>query len=341
MRHFTSRLITSSRVRLAATYLAIIMVLSLGFSTVFYTQSVHEAKTNLRRQSIELKNYLYFASPQDIQNIQDGQLKLFKKSLLKRLGALNLGMLVLGGCVSVVLAKRSIRPLEEALESQGRFTSDAAHEFRTPLTAMRTEMEVALRTKNLQLDDAKDTIKSSLEEVTKLEILTSALLRLARDGRKADKTNWQSYKLSEILQAATDRLKDEASSKRVDISLPKNSLTVYGDSDQLIELFVTLLSNAIKYSSEGSTVSIKSSKNGDSGIRVEVIDKGIGMTEVDLPHIFERFYRADQSRNKTKVDGYGLGLSLAKSIVDAHSGRISAKSKYGKGSTFTVLLPAK
>lgn len=339
MRHFTSRLITSSRVRLAATYLSIIMVLSLGFSSIFYMQSIHEATTNLSRQSSELRSHLYFASPQYLQNVQDVQLNLFKKSLLKRLAVLNLGMLVLGGCISIVLAKRSIRPLEEALESQSRFTSDAAHELRTPLTAMKTEIEVALRSKKLSGKDAKDTLSSSLEEIAKLEVLTSALLRLARDSNNTDRTHWQNYKLSDILVAAKERLSEKAKSNKIDVKLPENNLTVFGDPDQLVELFVTVLGNAIKYSSEGSSVNIKAGKQGEDSIKVQIIDTGIGIAEVDIPHIFERFYRADQSRNKTKIDGYGLGLSLAKSIADSHDGKISVKSVHGKGSTFTIVLP--
>ena len=206
MKSFTARLIASSRVRLAVTYLAIIMVLSFGFSGFLYVQSVQEAKGNLSRQSTRLRDYLYFTSPEQIQSIQDNQLQAFKKSLIKRLLVLNLGMFVLGGCLSIILAKRSLRPMERALEAQSRFTSDAAHELRTPLTAMKTEIEVALRSKKLKLSEAKETLSSSLEEVVKLELLTSALLRLARDSRNIDRTYWQHYKLADILQTAYDRL---------------------------------------------------------------------------------------------------------------------------------------
>lgn len=339
MKSITNRIIRSSRVRLAGTYLIIIMVLSFGFSAMFYIQSVHEAKANLRSQSVELKDYLYFASPEELQNIQDGQLKLFKHSLIKRLAVLNSGMFILGGCVSILLATRALRPLEEALEAQSRFSSDAAHELRTPLTAMKTEIEVTLRDKKLKISDARETLESSLEEISKLEVLTSALLKLARDGQVITKENWQDYKISEILKFSINRLESETSKSKIKVEMQESDLTIFGDSDQLIELFVTLLSNAIKYSPAKSLIKIKISKYNESKIKVDIIDKGVGITEVDLPHIFERFYRADQSRNKTKIDGYGLGLSLAKSIVDAHEGHIKVKSTYGKGSTFSVYLP--
>lgn len=341
MKSLPSRIISSSRVRLSLTYLSIIMILSLGFSSVFYLQSVNEAKGNLNRQAFQLRDYLYFATPEDIQKVQDRQLTLFRKNLLDRLAILNAGMFLLGGSVSLLLARRSLRPLEQALESQSRFTSDAAHELRTPLTAMKTEIEVALRSKVLKTSDAKEVLNSSLEEISKLETLTAALLRLARDTEKTDKTHWLDYKLSEILDSSYDRLADKAKSNNVNIVIPKTKATVFGDPDQLVELFVTLLGNAIKYSPSGSEVRLKVSRLGDSRLAIDIIDEGIGITEVDLPHIFERFYRADQSRNKSKVDGYGLGLSLAKSIAELHGGKITVKSKFQEGSTFTVCLPIK
>ena len=341
MKSFTTRLIASSRVRLAVTYLAIIMVLSFGFSGFLYAQSVQEAKGNLSRQSTRLRDYLYFTSPEQIQSIQDNQLQAFKKSLIKRLLVLNLGMFVLGGCLSIILAKRSLRPMERALEAQSRFTSDAAHELRTPLTAMKTEIEVALRSKKLKLSEAKETLSSSLEEVVKLELLTSALLRLARDSRNIDRTYWQHYKLADILQTAYDRLAEKSKLKDIGIELPKTKLIIFGDPDQLVELFVTLLGNAIKYSPNKSKIQIKAHKDHNSMVVIKVIDNGIGISQIDLPHIFERFYRADHSRNKSKVDGYGLGLSLAESIVKTHNGKITVKSTVGEGSVFTVLLPNK
>ena len=341
MKSSTARLIASSRVRLAVTYLAIIMVLSFGFSGFLYAQSVQEAKGNLSRQSTRLRDYLYFTSPEQIQSIQDNQLQAFKKSLIKRLLVLNLGMFVLGGCLSIILAKRSLRPMERALEAQSRFTSDAAHELRTPLTAMKTEIEVALRSKKLRLSEAKETLSSSLEEVVKLELLTSALLRLARDSRNIDRTYWQHYKLADILQTAYDRLAEKAKLRDIGIELPKTKLIIFGDPDQLVELFVTLLGNAIKYSPNKSKIQIKAHKDHNSMVVVKVIDNGIGISQIDLPHIFERFYRADHSRNKSKVDGYGLGLSLAESIVKTHNGKITVKSTVGEGSVFTVLLPNK
>ncbi|MCA9348359.1 HAMP domain-containing histidine kinase, partial [Candidatus Saccharibacteria bacterium] len=247
----------------------------------------------------------------------------------------------LGVAISAVLAKKSLRPMEESLESQSRFTSDAAHELRTPLTVIKTETEVALRDSKLKLADAKEILESNLEEVVKLENLTSALLRLAHNSNSLDKASWQKYKLQDIFVATEERVAKEAKARNVAIKIVDTKLIVFGDADQLVELLVILVSNAIKYSGEGSQVELLAKNNGDSRISILVKDNGIGIKSVDIDHIFDRFYRADQSRTKSKVGGYGLGLSIAKSIVDAHGGKITVKSKPNKGSEFCIILNKK
>lgn len=329
----------SARTRLTLTYLSIIVVLSLGFSFVFYQQSLSEAGFGFRRQESQLKAYLFFTTPEGVERIRNNQLAAFKTNLLKRLALLNLGMLVVGSVVSSLLAKRSLRPLEDTIAAQNRFTSDAAHELRTPLTVMKTEIEVALRDKKLKGSEAKDVLSSNLEEINKLESLTGALLRLVKNDETTDISHWQDYRLSDILRTAHERVVRKAGAKKIAIKLPRTNLTVRGDSDQLVELFVTLLDNAVKYSPARSSVTVTAIVQ-DKSLRVAITDQGVGIAEVDLPHIFERFYRADQSRNRSSINGYGLGLSLAEAITQAHGGHISVKSKYGHGSTFVIELPS-
>jgi len=314
------------------------MALTLGFSAVFYHQSITGADAGLSKQIQELRDNLYFTTTANLEQIHDVELRRFRDNLLAKLALFNAGMLTVGAATSYLLARRSLRPLEEALTSQSRFTSDAAHELRTPLTAMKTEIEVSLRDKKLDTKEARAVFRSNLEEIAKLETLTAALLRLARRSEKIDKTNWQSYKISEILQAAYKRLADKASAREITVKLPKTKAVVCGDPDQLVELFVTLFGNAIKYSHDKGDVDVRVHET-ERKIVVDIIDSGVGIADVDLPHIFERFYRADQSRTRSAAEGYGLGLSLAEAIATVHDGKITVKSTYGKGSTFTVTLP--
>lgn len=329
----------SHRSRLALTYLSIIMVLSIGFSAIFYHDSSHEVGVGFKRQVVRLRNNLYFAPSNTIDQIRNDGIDDFRSGLFWRLVFLNFGMLVVGGALSIYLAEKSLEPLEEAMDAQSRFTSDAAHELRTPLTAIKTEIEVALRAGKLTDKEAKEILSSNLEEIVKLESLTAALLRLAKNTHKKDTNQIQDVVVTEILSEAAERVASPLKEQSMTIDLPESAVTtIRGDKDQLVELFVILFDNAIKYGTKKTSVIVTANKD-DGQVVVGVADKGIGISEDDLPHIFERFYRADQSRTKTKITGYGLGLSVAQAIVDSHKGTISATSKLGEGTTFTIVLP--
>jgi two-component system sensor histidine kinase CiaH len=328
-----------NRIRLALTYLAIIMILSVGFSAVFYRESTRAAGFGLTRQTKQLRNNLYFTSPGLLDRIYDDGLGRFRANVQHRLILLNIFMFVAGGAFSYYLAKRSLEPLEAALESQSRFTSDAAHELRTPLTAMKTETEIALRSKKLSAAEARTVLASNLEEVAKLQALTEALLRLARSGQISDRSTFQPVIITDVLKTAVERVRAMAEKRHITFALPPDAkLTLPGDRDQLIELFVVLFENAVTYSPVKTAVTVTAGKN-DGSVAIAVKDKGVGIEPKDLPHIFERFYRADQSRTKATAEGYGLGLSVAQAIVKNHKGTIVAESKPGKGTTFTVTLP--
>jgi signal transduction histidine kinase len=328
----------SARTRLALTYLGIIMVLSLGFSLFFYHQSTTEANNGFRRQSNQLGPNLYFTQPAQLDRIQTAGQRTFSNRLIGRLFLLNIGMLAVGAVASFYLAERSLKPLEESLEAQARFTSDAAHELRTPLTAMKTEIEVNMRGK-LTETEAKELLKSNLEEISKLESLTSALLRLAKNSQDTSLA-LDIIELESPFRAAVDRVAPQAAQKHIELDVPTMmKQSVRGDNDQLTELFAVLLDNAVKYSPEKTKVKVTASKI-DKQVLVTIADEGIGIRQEDLEHIFERFYRADQSRNKSvHPSGYGLGLSLAESIMKAHKGVIKVSSQVDKGTTFILEFP--
>lgn len=327
------------RNRLALTYLGIIMVLSIGFSVIFYRESSRAVGSGFALQTTQIRNNVYFTAPGALERIRDNGINDFNNDLLMRIIILNVIMFAAGGFLSLYLAERSLKPMEDAIETQSRFTSDAAHELRTPLTAMKTEIEVALRSKKLDSKDAKEILSSNLEEIGKLETLTEALLRLAKSGHRPDASAWAPVKITDVLEAAHDRVLPQAKEHRIDFELPlPSSVKLSGDYGQLVELFVVLFDNAVKYGTDKTNVTVAAMQN-DHNIVVSVTDKGIGITPEDLPHVFERFYRADQSRTKTKTTGYGLGLSVAEAITKSHSGTITVTSEPKTGTTFTVMLP--
>jgi len=209
------------------------------------------------------------------------------------------------------------------VDKQKEFVSNASHELRTPLTSLKTEMEVALRDKKLTLKDARSLLSSNLEDVDKIQKLSNYLLKLNRYERD-DRIPFARVDLKEVVTKAAGNFK-----YKFNLSLQKS--VVKGSEDSLIDLVMVLLDNAIKYGN-GKKIEVRTKKGGI----LEVIDHGMGIAKEDMPHIFERFYRADASRNKNKSESYGLGLSIAKSIVEMHKGTIEVKSKLGQGTTFRV-----
>jgi signal transduction histidine kinase len=215
---------------------------------------------------------------------------------------------------------------------------------------MRSEIEVALRDKNFNFDDAKKLLTSNLEETEKLEALANALLKLARHQDEVKKS-FRNISLEEIVVESYEKIASLAEERKIEFETNfyssrdseksksfrqvSSNIAINGDKQSLVELFVILLDNAIKYSPKNSKVLINIRRDKNYAF-VKIKDSGIGIKACDLPHIFDRFYRADHSRNKEKVSGYGLGLSIAKSIVDLHGGKIWADSKSGEGSEFFV-----
>jgi signal transduction histidine kinase len=202
---------------------------------------------------------------------------------------------------------------------------------------MQTEIEVTLMDPNLDIEQAKDQLKSNLEELAGLTSLTESLLSLARlQNNHLDKSN---LKLHTLVNSAISRAKPQAAMKSVKVKLssPKNVL-VCADRASLEEAVIIMIDNAIKYSPEKGQVDITIAKDTKS-VKISVKDSGPGISDADLPHIFDRFYRSDTARTKNENNGYGLGLSIAKKIVDLHDGKIFVDSKLGEGSTFTICIP--
>ncbi|HSW88755.1 MAG TPA: sensor histidine kinase, partial [Candidatus Saccharimonadales bacterium] len=180
---------------------------------------------------------------------------------------------------------------------------------------------------------------SNLEEVENLQSLSDKLLQLAQHQKPNTILIAKSIIISEIIDEAIHKVQSVA--KKKSITLEKKKISKYkitGDKQSLVQLFVILLENAVKYSPEQTIVTL-ATKSIDHSILITVTDQGIGIDKKDMPHIFDRFYRADSSRTKQDVSGYGLGLSIAKKIIDAHNGDITVMSEKNKGTTFTVQLP--
>lgn len=331
-------------VRLTALYLGIIMLISLAFSISLYQISVRELDRGFRRQYDFLLNGPQFENFFENFNLDlaRSRQKMFnetKTKIIINLAIVNVAILISGGFLSYYLARRTLNPIEESHKAQSRFTADASHELRTPIAAMQAEIEVALMDNDLNLTQTKQLLKSNLEELAKLTSLTNGLLRLARlDSNHLEKSP---LSVNELINDSLQRVASLAAQRDIVLKtkLPKDDISIIGDKDSLTEALVTILDNAIKYSSKTGKVIITAKKE-QKHINVAIRDYGIGIEAKDVNHLFERFYRADTARSKNQTDGYGLGLAIAKNIVDLHSGKIEVTTQPGKGSTFEIKLPA-
>lgn len=325
----------SAALKLTLWYLALIMAISLVFSVSLYRVSAADLERNARRQIGYFNNFL---PPDDLNNysiLRQRQLDDDHQHLRRNLVLFNVLVLAAGGGASYLLARRTLRPIEQALASQSRFAADASHELRTPLAALQTENEVALRNPDLTKKQAVALLKSNLEEVGKLGALAEGLLRLAKQNGRIESAS--AVSLKDVAAQAASRLDKAAQSKKIKIIDKTKPVLAKGEQGSLVDALAVFIDNAIKYSPSGSAITL--STRGGKEASLIVKDSGQGIAAIDLPHIFERFYRTDGSRNKSGSGGYGLGLALANKIALAHGGHIEVTSTLGHGSTFTLHLP--
>jgi len=331
-----------ARLKLTFWYLLILMFISVSFSFVVYRTLSSEIDRFSYLQKARLEERFQkwrspdFGNPPPI--ILDEELvEDIKRRLIFFLFLINSGILIFVGSLSYFLAGKTLKPIEEMMERQKQFVSDASHEFKTPLTSLKTSLEVGLRDKQINLKKAKSLLKDNLEEVNRLQSLTENLLALSRYD-SVGKIVFSKVNLSLVVDEALRRVKPLLLSKNIKLEKSIKDVEFMAEPESVIELLVILLDNAIKYSQEGKTVKIDS-KVEKKFLFLSVTDYGIGIKKKDLPHIFDRFYQADSSRQKGNGGGFGLGLAVAKKIVERHKGEITVKSKWGEGSTFIVKLP--
>lgn len=224
--------------------------------------------------------------------------------------------------------------LEQLFNAQRRFIADISHELRTPLTAIRGNLDLLRRIPN------DETSLNAMEaEARRMSRLVHDLLLLAQadSGRLPMQT--RRFELNRLLEEVYDQAQALSYDREIDIALLQDqTIEIEGDRDRLMQLFMNLVSNAIKYTPDGGRVTLGLTAY-DGWARVMVSDTGVGIPSEAVPHIFERFYRVDPARSRAQ-GGVGLGLAIARWIAEAHGGRITVESQVGHGSIFTVWLPA-
>lgn len=328
----------SATLKLTAWYLAILMTISITFSVVIYQLNFREISfrlENLQHSLLDSSVYLFPGTTSTTRNGLESPVSVQSRQAASQMSLslvyINVVILIAGGLGSYFLARRTLRPIEESHEAQSRFTSDASHELRTPLATMKAELEVNLRDANLSKDEARELLESNLEEVNKLIQLSEMLLQLSR----LDHDTLERAPV-DVVAVLNDKLKlYKSASKRFHVTTRKKAIAS-ANEPAVSELIGILIDNALKYSPKDSPINIRIFEKRGT-VNFEIHNAGDPIDQEKLPKLFDRFFRADTSRTESSKNGYGLGLSIAKKIIDVHHGDIQVVSDE-TGTTFTFSL---
>lgn len=331
-----------ARIKLTAWYLIIITVISISFSLAMYRVISSELDRLEQTQEFRLQRRLMdqFGAPPPPFYFDREVFADAKRHLILILSLVDLGILAASAAAGYFLAGRTLRPIHDMMEEQNRFITDSSHQLRTPLTSLKSEIEVNLRDKKLNLAGARQLLKSNLEEVNNLQTLSDYLIKLTQYQTTGSGLPIDRLSAAAVTDEAVKKVTSLAQIKQITLTSHVDDHELEGNQTALVEMLVIFLDNAIKYSPSGSEITL-TGRLADHHYVYSISDHGLGIDESDLPHLFDRFFRGAKSRNKSSEPGYGLGLSIAKQIIDHHHGLIKVKSHPGDGTTFVVQLPLK
>ena len=230
--------------------------------------------------------------------------------------------------------------LERSFAALRRFTADASHELKTPLTVLRAGVERAITMPSLP-SEALAALEETLQEINRMTELVEALLMLARADEGTAPLHRETVDLRAIVEETgeTGELLAAEAGVNMEVATPADPVIVPVDASRIRQLILNLLTNAVKYTPAGGSVRLQLGPS-NGRVTLTVADSGVGIAPGDLPHIFDRFWRADSARTRTgERSGAGLGLAICKWIAEAHGGTIEVQSRPGRGTTFTVTLP--
>ncbi len=335
----------SAKLKLTMTYLLIVMVVSLMFSSFVYIGVIASTERALESQKRRFEKRLEmgpapFPRPFGQERMIDTEtlMEIREKTFIS-LVFINIALFFCTGSLGYFVAKKTLNPIEEVMLKQKRFISDAAHEIKTPLTALKASLEVAIRDKNMSVSEAKTNMKDAVKDVDGLHSLAENLLIQSKvqNGINEQKTE---IELNQLVLQIFEKLKPIFEFKNISYTFHPYDRKLYllGYSESLKTALTNIIENAAKYNKEGGDVTVLLDHNKDTAV-LKIKDTGIGISKDDLPHIFDPFYRSDKSRSKNSVSGYGLGLAISQEVVSKHGGKISVKSEESIGTEFEIKLP--
>lgn len=254
------------------------------------------------------------------------------------LGAISLLALIVAAAVGYNISGKVMAPMEAAYERQRQFAADASHELRTPLSVVMASADVLANDPSIQSPFLQQVIGDLKDEVKKMSKLVGDLLTIARSDNSMENINVAEFDFSADLQQVVRNMQMMAEKKKIDLTsdIP-DGIKYLGNEQKIKQLMLIFVDNAIKYTPESGRIVVKALLGKGKTVGFSVADTGIGVAKEDYRKIFGRFYRVDKARSRA-MGGNGLGLAIAKDIVEAHHGQIYIESELGKGTTFTIEL---
>lgn len=305
------------------------------FSTIVYglfVRTIHEPRHDEHFEIREISDDSFVI---EVKQQREALQEELQENLLNTLITADIFLFILTVFVSYILSKKTLLPLERAYKKQEEFISNAAHELRTPLAVMKAGTELTL-SKDRNENEYKKFLGESLEEINRLILMANDLLSLARNNN-VDHKNM--FSLSDCLHEQVASISTYAKTKGISlVSNIEQDSSIMGNQQEIARMVMNLLKNAIDYNKENGSVTLLLVKK-DKKAEISLSDTGIGISQKDLPHIFERFYKVEECRTQCVDSGSGLGLSLVWEIIKKHNGTIKVESELGKGTTFSIKLP--
>jgi signal transduction histidine kinase len=304
------------------------MLVSIAFSAVIYRSATFELKRFAEAQQNRFERRIMPYPP-----LLDNELLMAaQQRMLNSLVLINITILGVSAILGYYLSGKTLSPIQEMMDHQYRFVSDASHELKTPITAIKTTLEVAIRDNDLKIKEARATLVTSLEEVNRLQKLAEGLLELTHSTASQELAPTE---LTNVVRCAIKTVEPMAREKKIAIRAKMPQVVAMANESKMCQALVAILDNAIKYSPKQKDILV-SGKIAQKTLQIVIIDQGVGIKEQDIPLVFERFYRSDLARVK---GGYGLGLPIAKQIIEDHGGKIEIRSTVHKGTKVIIALP--